>query len=84
MWNPFLSAEDRASIRRGGELYRQYEPRHYWMSRVFIWVCALACAAILAFLLFIGAYWNALILVLFWAVVYIVTAFGVARNIRRL
>ena len=80
MWNPFLTAEERASIRRGGELMRQSAPVNYWFWRSFV----IICLVIWMFLLVVGAYVNALALVLLWAGVYIVTAYGIARSIRRL
>jgi hypothetical protein len=84
MWNPFLTPEERASIRRGGELMRRSAPACYWAARSFIFFCAVGCLAILVLLLLVGAYVGALATVLFWSVVYIVTSYGAARDIRRL
>lgn len=84
MWNPFLTAEERASIRRGGELMRRSAPATYWAAHSFIIFCAVGCVALLALILVVGAYANALAMVLVWAGVYIVTAYWSARSIRRL
>lgn len=84
MWNPFLTPEERASIRRGGELMRAHSPVNYWAARSFVIFCAVGCLVIWVFVLAVGAYLNALFLLLFWAGVYIVTAYGTARSIRRL
>lgn len=84
MWNPFLTPEERASIRRGGELMRRSNPCGYWAARSFIIFCATGCFALLVFILVVGAYVSALATVLVWSVVYIVSSWLAARDIRRL
>jgi len=83
MWNPFLTPEERASIRRGGELMRKSAPATYWLARSFIVFCATGCLALLVLILVVGEYVSALALVLFWAVVYIASSWLAARDIRR-
>lgn len=84
MWNPFLTAEERASIRRGGELMRQSNPLAYWLAQSFIIFCATGCVATFAFLILVGAYVDTLVMSLFWVGAYIASSWLAARNIRRL
>lgn len=83
MWNPFLTAEERASIRRGGEFMRRSSPLYYWSARSFIVFCAIGCVAVLIFLLAIGAYANVLALLLLWSGVYLASSWLAAWSIRR-
>ena len=84
MWNPFLTDQERADLRRGRQLIRLRAPRTYWMTQGFIYFCAITAAAVLVWVLFQGAYWQAARMASFVATVYFLTAWLVARNIRKL
>ena len=83
-WNPFLTTDERASIRRGAELVRQSNPRAYWLTCSLIIFCTTVFVGVLVALLAKGAYASALTLVLFWSTVYIAASWLAARDIRRL
>lgn len=83
MWNPFLTADERASIRRGGELHRESDPKAYWLGRAYIWLSIIGCALILGFLLINGAYVNCAVLIAVWSAVWILSCWGAAWSIRR-
>lgn len=62
---------------------RRSRPLDYWLGRSFIILCAITCVTTLILLLAVGAYADALALVLLWSAIYIASSWLAAWDIRR-